>query len=50
MQRGSLKKPPMKKEATPKNVKGPIKKTSNEKIVNPKKCKGAHKKRPPMKK
>jgi hypothetical protein len=41
MQRGSSKKPPMKKEATPKNVKGSIKKTSNEKIGNPKKCKAA---------
>jgi hypothetical protein len=34
----------MKKEATPKNVKGLIKKTSDEKRGNSKKCEEAHQK------
>jgi hypothetical protein len=42
MQRGLSKRPPMKKEATLKNVKEIIQKTSEEKRGNPEKCKGAH--------
>jgi hypothetical protein len=39
MQRGSFKRPPIKKEATPRNAKGLIRKTSDEKSGNPKKRK-----------
>jgi hypothetical protein len=42
MQRGSLERPPMKKEATPKNAEGLIQKISDEKKGNPEKCKMAH--------
>jgi hypothetical protein len=44
MQRGLSKRPPMKKEATLKNVKGIIQKTSEEKRGNPEKRKGAYSK------
>jgi hypothetical protein len=44
MQRGLSKRPPMKKEATLKNVKEIIQKTSEEKRGNPEKCKGAYSK------
>jgi hypothetical protein len=44
MQRGLIKRPPLEKEATPKNAKGLIQKTTDEKIGNPKKCKGAYSK------
>jgi hypothetical protein len=44
MQRGSLKRPLMKKEATQKNAKGLIKKTSDEKRGNPETAKGLIKK------
>jgi hypothetical protein len=39
---GSLERPPMKNEATPKNAKGLIGKTSDERRGNHKKRKGAH--------
>jgi hypothetical protein len=39
---GSFKRPPMKKEGTPKNTKGLVQKTSDEKRGNPKKYKWAH--------
>jgi hypothetical protein len=38
MKRGLSQRPPIKKEATPKNAKGPIKKDIREKIGNPKTC------------
>jgi hypothetical protein len=41
---GSFKRPPMKKEATPKNAKGITQKTYDEKGGNPEKRKGAHSK------
>jgi hypothetical protein len=44
MQRGSIKRPPIKKEATTKNTKELNQKTSDEKRGNPEKRKGAQSK------
>jgi hypothetical protein len=50
MQRGSFKRSPMKKEATPKNAEGLVQQTSDEKRGNPKKMHRGSFKRPPLKK